>query len=210
MSADSVEQVLVVPTELFRRLGYFQGFCAETDRYLAELLSPRNTSYRPRNEVEHDPSFKQLIPYVVFRHRDADGRETVFQYTRGSGQGEQRLHRKRSVGIGGHISSVDGAGGSGGNPYDEGMRRELDEEVAIDTPYAARCVGLINDDQTPVGQVHLGVVHLFEVERPAVLPREPDIIESGFRDVGEILADMSGFETWSQITMEALFGNRKS
>ena len=82
----------------------------------------------------------------------------MFQYTRGSGQGEGRLHRKRSVGIGGHISAVDvGADGSG-NPYEEGMRRELDEEVSIDSPYASRCVGLINDDVSEVGRVHLGVV----------------------------------------------------
>jgi predicted NUDIX family phosphoesterase len=85
------------------------------------------------------------------------------------------------------------------------MRRELEEEVGIGTPYTARCVGLINDDQTEVGRVHLGVVHLFDVERPDVCPRESEIIECGFRPVTEILADMSGFETWSQICMKALF-----
>ena len=203
------ERVLVVPTELFRRLGYFQGFSGEVDRYLGELLSPQHTTYRRRDQVEEDPSFKQLIPYMIFRHRDAQGRQTVFQYTRGTGQGEGRLHRKRSVGIGGHISAVDAANHAGGNPYEEGMRRELQEEVAIDTPYTARCVGLINDDQTAVGRVHLGVVHLFDVERPAVHPRETEIIESGFRPVEAILADMRGFETWSVICMKALFGRMK-
>jgi len=118
-----VERILVVPTALFHRLGYFQGFSPEIDRYLGELFSPQNISFRPRPEMEHDPSFKQLIPYVVFQHCDAAGSPSVFQYTRGSGQGEGRLHRKRSVGIGGHISAVDvGADGSG-NPYEEGMRR---------------------------------------------------------------------------------------
>jgi predicted NUDIX family phosphoesterase len=200
------ERVLVVPTELLHRLGYFQGFTREVDRYLAELLSPRHASYRPRREVEEDPGFKQLIPYMIFRHRDAQGRQTVFQYTRGTGMGEGRLHRKRSVGIGGHISAIDATSNGNGSPYEEGMRRELDEEVAIQSPYTAQCVGLINDDQTPVGCVHLGVVHLFDVEQPAVCPREPDIIESGFRPVEEILADMDGFETWSQICMQAIFG----
>jgi predicted NUDIX family phosphoesterase len=208
MSTDTVEQILVIPTELFRRLGYFQGFSSDVDRYLAELFSPRHISYRPRPAMERDPSFKQLIPYVIFRHRDHRGRETVFQYTRGAGQGEGRLHRKRSVGIGGHISAVDAGSDGNGNPYEEGMRRELEEEVAIETPYTARCVGLINDDQTEVGQVHLGVVHLFDVEQPAVCPRETEIIECGFRSVEEILADMTGFETWSQICMQALFSRR--
>ena len=199
------ERVLVVPTELFHRLGYFQGFSGQVDRYLTELLSPENTSYRPRREVELDPGFKQLIPYVIFRHTDALGRQTVFQYTRGTGQGEGRLHRKHSVGIGGHISALDADSDGRGNPYQEGMRRELEEEVAIDTPYTAHCVGMINDDQTEVGSVHLGVVYIFDVERPAVQPRETEIIQSGFRPLDEILADMTGFETWSKICLRALF-----
>jgi len=199
------ERVMVVPTGLFHRLGYFQGFTGEVDRYLEELLSPEHTEYRPRGEVEGDPGFKQLIPYVIFRHNDGPGRETVFQYTRGSGMGEGRLHRKHSVGIGGHISAVDAGGDNHGTPYEEGMRRELEEEVRIDTPYTARCMGLINDDRTEVGSVHLGVVYIFDVERPDVRPNEPEIIQSGFRPVDEILADMTGFETWSEICMRALF-----
>ena len=122
--------------------------------------------------------------------------------------GEGRLHRKRSVGIGGHISTIDDNPNINASPYEEGMRRELEEEVEIDTPYTAKCVGLINDDQTEVGRVHLGVVHIFDVERPAVRPRETDILESGFRPVDEILQDLEGFETWSQICMKALFGKQ--
>ncbi|MCE5267913.1 MAG: phosphoesterase [Planctomycetaceae bacterium] len=205
MFQEEIEQILVVPTELFRRLGYFQGFCGTVEPYLNELLRPENMTYRPRDQVEKDPSFKQLIPYVIFRHAE-NGRDTVFQYTRGTGQGEGRLHRKRSVGIGGHISIIDTGQHAAGNPYQEGMRRELKEEVAIESPYITRCVGLINDDETEVGTVHLGVVHLFEMQKPAVRPREKDIIEAGFRPVDEILADMDGFETWSQICMKALFG----
>ena len=200
------ERVLVVPTEVFHRLGHFQGFTRDIDRYLDDLFSPEHVSYRPRHEVEEDPGFKQLIPYVIFRHRDGDGRQTVFQYTRGTGQGEGRLHRKRSVGIGGHISAIDAGSDANGNPYEEGMRRELEEEVIVETFYTAHLVGLINDDQTEVGRVHLGVVHRFDVEDPAVRPREDEIIDSGFRPVEEILADLSGFETWSVISMEALFG----
>lgn len=202
---DSTEQVLVVSTDLFRRLGYFQGFTAEVSRYLPELLLPEHTSYRPRGEVEVDPRFKQLIPYVIFEHRDATDGPRVFQYTRGTGQGEGRLHRKRSVGIGGHISTRDA--GPGDRSYEVGMRRELEEEVVIQTPYAARCVGLINDDQTDVGRVHLGIVYRFEVERPAVVPNEPDILDSGFLPVKAILAELDAFETWSQLCMNALYGS---
>jgi predicted NUDIX family phosphoesterase len=109
------------------------------------------------------------------------------------------------VGIGGHISAVDCEADGRGDPYQLGMQRELDEEVIVETPYSARCVGLINDDLTEVGRVHLGVVHCFDVERPAVRPREHDITAAAFRPVEQILADLAGFETWSQICMEALF-----
>lgn len=205
VSVEQIERVLVVPADLFRRLGYFQGFSREVERYLGELFSPRHISFRPRNEVEHDPSFKQLIPYVIFRHRNDEGVETIFQYTRGTGQGEGRLHRKHSVGIGGHISADDVGQSGAANPYEEGMRREVDEEVIVETPYTPQCVGLINDDQSEVGRVHLGVVHIFDVVQPAVRPREADILQCGFRPVAEILADMEGFETWSQICVKALF-----
>jgi predicted NUDIX family phosphoesterase len=206
MTLVDTEQVLVVPTRRFHEIGYFQGFCPDVERYFEHLLDPEHVSYRPRGAMERDPSFKQLIPYVVFRHTDAAGRTHVFQYTRGKGQGEGRLHSKRSIGIGGHISSIDAENDAAFDPYAEGMRRELEEEVAIDTPYREQCVGLINDDETEVGRVHLGVVHIFDVERPAVLPREEDIAEAGFAAVEQLLADMGRFETWSQICLKALFG----
>jgi predicted NUDIX family phosphoesterase len=205
LAIDITERVLVVPTSLFHQLGYFQGFSSDTARYLHGLLNPEHTSYRPRHEVEEDPGYKQLIPYVIFRHSAGDGRDSVFQYTRGKGQGEGRLHSKRSVGIGGHIS-VDDHRDEKHATYAEGMRRELAEEVAIHTPYSERCVGLINDDETPVGRVHLGVVHLCDVEQPAVEPRESEIISAGFQPIEQLLANLAGFETWSQICLQALFG----
>ncbi|MBL9090177.1 MAG: phosphoesterase [Planctomycetaceae bacterium] len=204
MSQVLTEQVLVVPTPVFHQLGHFQGFSTDADRYLAELLKPEHVSYRPRSEMEQDPTFKQLIPYAIFRHRDAAGRQHIFQYTRGKGQGEGRLHSKRSVGIGGHIS-LDDTSAVGADPYRKGLRRELEEEVEIGTTYTERCVGLINDDETEVGRVHLGIVHIFDVAEPSVRPRETEILECGFRPVEEMLADLSGFETWSSICLKALF-----
>jgi predicted NUDIX family phosphoesterase len=199
------ERVLVVPTEVFHELGHFQGFCGDVDRYLDDLLSPENISYRPRSEVEEDPTLKQLIPYCILRHHDCTGRELLFHYTRGRGQGEGRLHAKRSIGIGGHISQDDVDADGALHPYEEGLRRELDEEIELNTSVTQRCVGLINDDETPVGRVHLGVVHLFELKEPAAQPREVDILEAGFAPVEELLNELSAFESWSQICLKALF-----
>jgi predicted NUDIX family phosphoesterase len=205
MLETQMECVLVIPTPVFLALGHFQGFRGEADHYLAELLKPEHISYRPRSEMEVDPSFKQLIPYCIFCHRDAGGRVTLFQYRRGQGQGEGRLHAKRSIGVGGHISADDGATHPSADPYQEGLRRELAEEVSIETSYRQRRVGIINDDQTEVGRVHLGIVHLFEVDEPAVFPREADLLEAGFCPLDELLAQQDAFETWSQICLTNLF-----
>jgi predicted NUDIX family phosphoesterase len=198
------EHVLVVPRSVFERAGAFQGFCGDTASYLPLLLDPTHTSWRPRASVEEDPSFKQLIPYCVLAWRDADGSPHYFAYTRGGGQSEARLRAKRSVGIGGHISSIDGEHGDD-TSYETGMRRELAEEIAIGGTWSARCVGIINDDSNPVGQVHLGIVHVLELDRPEVSPRETEIAACGFESLEALLADRERFETWSQITLDALF-----
>jgi predicted NUDIX family phosphoesterase len=202
------EHVLVVPTEVFHRLGHFQGFTADVHRYLPQLLNPAHVSYQPRDKMETDPSYKQLIPYVIFRHVLGPS-VRVFAYTRGTGQGEGRLHKKRSIGVGGHISTADLAGDSSPDlaesPYRLGMQRELAEEVVIDTAYTERLVGLINDDETEVGRVHLGLVHVCECRSPAVRPREAEIIDSGFENVESLLDDLQAFETWSRISLLALF-----
>ncbi len=198
VSHQQVEHVLVVPTLLFHEIGYFQGFTTNIEPYLKTLLDPSYTSYRPRDTVEEDPSFKQLIPYCIFRCQGE-----LFHYTRGKLQGEGRLHSKRSVGIGGHISSEDES--AGGSPYDEGMQREISEEIYIDTTYRQQCVGLINDDLTEVGKVHLGIVHVFDLDAPKVRPREESIMETGFASSEKLTSERDQFESWSQICLDHLF-----
>lgn len=208
MTLTAEEQVLVVPTSRFHELGRFQGFCRDVDAYLPALLQADLLSYRPRSRMEQDPTFKQIIPYVLFRHVDRSGQAFLFQYRRGGGQGEVRLRARRSVGVGGHISSLDVRAGDAQNVYREGLARELSEEVRVGAPYVEQCVGLINDDQTPVGQVHLGIVHLCDIEAPSVSPAEEDMLEAGFMPVAALLAALDEFETWSQIALRALFSPR--
>jgi predicted NUDIX family phosphoesterase len=193
------ERVLVVPGAELDRLGRFQGFSPDAERYLAALLVPGLMQYRPRSEVEDDPGFKQIIPYVVFRCDDA-----VFCYTRGNSQGEARLHRLRSLGVGGHVAEEDAEGRKSLEAYEYAMRRELDEEVEVRSPGRLSRVGLINDDSTPVGRVHLGVVHLFELERPRVSPREVGLADAEFQPVSSVVSLRVEFETWSQICIDSV------
>lgn len=193
-----VEQILVVPTRLFHEVGYFQGFTTNAEPYINSLLDPIHTSYRPRDEMENDPDFKQLIPYCIFKCGDL-----LFNYTRGKGQGESRLHTKRSIGVGGHISLEDRDAED--SPYLQGMRREIEEEVSVGSAFMENCVGLLNDDLTEVGKVHLGIVHIFELEAAKVSPKEKSIIMSGFSPVSELKQTRNDFETWSQICLDHLF-----
>ncbi len=203
----SEEHVLVVSEARFNELGKFSGFRPFSDVELAELLKPEHLEFRPRSQVEDDPTFKQLIPYVILE-ADVDGKTMVFQYTRGKGQGEARLHAKRSVGIGGHISREDV--GDGTDFYRTGMQRELTEEVDVQAGYQEELVGFIYDDESAVGRVHVGVVHRLRLESPQVRAREEDIADSGFRDVEELRKAMDQFETWSQLCLRHLYATTKA
>ncbi|HRA10105.1 MAG TPA: hypothetical protein PKX31_00470, partial [Chitinophagaceae bacterium] len=191
------ERVLVIPTPVFLQVGHFQGFSSDIERYLQVILDPQHASYRPRPEMEQDPTFKQLIPYCVFR---CNGE--IFFYQRGTAQGEARLHAKRSVGVGGHVSTLDLDGVQ--SPYLEGMKREIEEEVEIQADWTEKCVGLINDDETEVGKVHLGIVHIFNLDKPKVQPREKSMINAGFAPPSELVGQIDEFETWSQICLKYL------
>jgi predicted NUDIX family phosphoesterase len=192
----SDELVLVIPTPIFHAAGLFQGLCRDVERYLP-LLDPQHFSFLPRGRAEEDPTFKQLIPYVVLKYRDQ-----VFHYTRGQGAGEKRLRALRSIGIGGHINPIDDAPGE--HPYRQGLLREIAEEVRIETAYQETCLGFINDDATPVGQVHLGIVHVFELVAPMVQQREADLAHAGFASIEELVRASAAFETWSQFVLAEL------
>ena len=96
--------------------------------------------------------------------------QQVYHYLRGQGAGEKRLRASRSIGVGGHINPIDGE--TGVNPYRQALLREVAEEIYLETTYEESCLGLINDDSTPVGQVHLGIVHVFDLAEPRPRRRE--------------------------------------
>lgn len=193
----SEEQVLVIPTAVLHAAGLFQGLSRAVEHYQATLLDPAHFSFLPRSKAEDDPSHKQLIPYVVLKCG-----EQVFHYRRGQGGGETRLRALRSIGIGGHINPSDGTANE--HPYRQGMLREVAEEVRIETAYHERCLGFINDDSLPVGQVHLGIVHVFELETPKAQRREADLMQAGFASIGALLREKDEFETWSQFVLAEL------
>ena len=157
--------MLVVPRALVDEIGAFEGIrTADLDAALARLLDPANHFFMDRAAAENDPTHKQLIPYCVFRCG-----ARILHYTRGKAGGESRLHAKLSVGVGGHVNPVDTGGGkTGPQAYHAAVTREIEEELDLPEDHQHRIIALLNDDSNPVGQVHLGVVHLIELQSDAV------------------------------------------
>ena len=198
------ENVLVFPRSLFEQLGVFQGFSADANRYLLDILNPKNNSFMPRAQAETNPNFKQVIPYVVI----TDGK-SILHYVRGKKAGEQRLVAKGSVGIGGHINDEDYkesllAFTFGMQAFQDAVKREVCEELTIQGELVPRPVGLINDDSTEVGSVHFGIVHVLFCTPDQVKKNEQVITQVEFVPIDELKAKREHMETWSQICLDNL------
>lgn len=192
------ERVLCFKRQLFEELGVFSGLSLDVERYLPAVTSPSNIVYLNRTEAEQDKRYKQLIPYVLILCKDR-----ILRYRRGKGGQETRLHGLYSIGIGGHISEEDHGLFSNQLGYQDGMRRELLEEVDIsaDVPGA---VAVINDDSTEVGFVHLGLVHVVHVTTEEIVGRRSGIVAPEFVPISDATKDLSAYESWSRFCLENL------
>lgn len=185
------ERVLVVPRALVPdQAGWYGLRTAGVGAFLEVVVD--QARYELRDEMERDPSFKQIIPYLVLR----DG-QRYFLMRRTRAGGDARLHDRWSIGVGGHLNPGD-AGLAGG------LRREWHEELIADfeptfVPYA-----LLNDDTTDVGAVHLGVVVLADAGGRPVAIRETDKLSGAFAHPDEVAAGAEHLETWSRIVFDAL------
>jgi len=199
-SGDRKELVLVFESRLLDELGRFQGLCRETEPYLDAILGDGHSRFIDRDLAEQDPDYKQLIPYVILRHG-----EHIFHYVRGRESGEDRLRAKGSIGIGGHIEPRDlNLFTPMRQLYLVAAAREVAEEVRVESSHRERIVGLLNDDSNPVGRVHFGVVHLWDLDRPSVRRRERQITRGEFLPLEELSLRRDALETWSQRCLELL------
>jgi predicted NUDIX family phosphoesterase len=195
------EEILVISRQLFDELGAFQGIKTDVDGYLEAILDPANNFFMDRGKAEDDPSFKQIIPYALFHHNGK-----YLHYTRGKSGGESRLHAQGSVGVGGHINPVDErADPLGKATYLAGVEREIDEELNITGGHQNRIVGLLNDDSNDVGKVHLGVVHIFDLESEDVTSAEDALANLAFQSSEDLTGKLHGsLETWSRFCVDEL------
>ncbi|HXT11190.1 MAG TPA: phosphoesterase [Candidatus Angelobacter sp.] len=192
------ERVLCFERKLLEDLGVFQGISLDIEKYLPVVTASANILYRNRSEAELDKRYKQLIPYVLVICKNK-----ILRYRRGKGGGETRLHGLFSVGVGGHISEEDNSLFANTVGYNESMRRELMEEVAIEGAQEA-AVAVINDDSTDVGYVHFGVVHVLNVASEDVAGRRSGIVAPEFVPIADAIKDAAAYESWSKFCLENL------
>lgn len=184
---------MVVEREAISRHLVERGLIREGGDEMLEIIAGQHF-FIDRPTAEVSPQFKQIIPYVILRRG-----ESFFLLQRTPKQTEARLHHKLSIGIGGHV-----------NPDStdllEGLQKELDEEVALDGDYELTFAGILNDDTTEVGSVHLGAVFMLEVQSGDVQVRETEKMTGRWATRTELAESRETMESWSQIVFDELVG----
>ncbi|MGI8609316.1 MAG: hypothetical protein ACR2MY_08840 [Candidatus Dormibacteria bacterium] len=198
------EEVLVVPRDRVFPDGAWHGFIdADLDRYLDIIAS--QFEFRKRGDVEEDPAYQQIIPYVVFRHDDR-----YFLTKRLKESSEKRLRHLFSLGVGGHINRADISEGPAADPVIEGLRREFEEEVVYDGNWTHRMIGLLNDDSNDVSRVHLAVVFEVTGDRPEIAIRETGKLDGELLSLEEMKIYYLDMESWSQLIYDHLLAREKA
>ncbi|HEX7950354.1 MAG TPA: hypothetical protein VF494_08395 [Candidatus Limnocylindrales bacterium] len=187
------ERVFVVPRDAVPGAAGWYGL-RTTDLGAFVAGVERDGRYEARSAMEQDPSFKQVIPYLVLR----DG-PRYFLMQRTTAGGDPRLHGRYSIGVGGHLNPGDGG-------LLGGLRREWDEELVAGFVPRFRLVALLNDDTTPVGAVHLGAVYLADAAGRPVAIREMDKLTGDFVEPAAVGAVRDRLETWSALVFDFLEG----
>jgi predicted NUDIX family phosphoesterase len=211
----------------------FTGFLpldVRTMDQFSAVFSLENPTFKPRGEMEEDTGWKQLIPYTVVRHTRGSAFPTEFlYYQRAKSQAEIRLAGKYSVGIGGHIVEDDlellshedeafkypGLAQCLAHAEDDllmrGMLRELFEELdwdgraTDDQPCGWNVLGLLNDERTHVGKVHLGIVVVVDLPTSNVRSHDPyvrDLTWTNFDSLIRFLGHYD-FEEWSRLIVNS-------
>lgn len=147
-------KILVVKADTLYKDKQFEGFSPAED-YNFENIVLENFEYQTRGEMEIDSSFQQAIPYGIIVNQTTN---KVIAYQRdGTNSGEQRLHNKRSLGLGGHIEVEEK---DAQNPLQATLIKEIREEIGLDNITGLKIIGYLNDNSDEVGKVHFGVLYV--------------------------------------------------
>jgi predicted NUDIX family phosphoesterase len=191
------EKILVVNRDSILGKASINGFKPLNDFDYYQKLVDQNKEFKWRSQMEMDPAFKQIIPYLIFNYQDK-----FFLMQRQSTASETRLQSKYSLGIGGHVREDDILG----KDLFDWTKREFYEEIEYAGSFSIRPLGIINDESNDVGKVHIGFAFLLTGDSSDISIRSE--LKSGslmtLQECGEFYHNM---ETWTQIIFNHLNNN---
>jgi len=191
--------VLAIRTdELWDILAYKEQGFIEGDSDLLKTIV-RKGLFRKRDELEKDPSFKQIIPYAIISVK-----ESFYLFKRTSGQTEKRLHNNIHLGVGGHMNPRRSAELDDQYIISE-LKRELSEEVILSGGCIIediKFIGFINDDSIPVGRVHIGLLYNIRLSSKDVVINETDKMTGSWTEKADLIERYEEMETWTKIAID--------
>jgi len=161
-----------------------------------EVLDNTDFTFKNRDFAEQDFDFKQVIPYIIIQNPQKN--LTAVYKRKGS---EKRLNDLWSAGIGGHVNISDNNEESVYKTIKNGMLRELSEEIT-DMPEntSINFCGIINEEETEVGKVHIGAVYkIISDNSDLFIPGEE--LDSFKFIRNDNLTDLN-MELWSRLALE--------
>jgi len=206
------EQILVVPTFSVDKLNIPEGVThfdyGRMDSILQELSY--HTLIMDRDDMEGNPEYRQLIPYVVLHH---EGK--YFSAVRTKEGGDARLHGKRIIGFGGHANlfevpmsqkiDIRSSFIDLNFQLKQNARRELDEELVIEDSINIMFNGFINDLSSPVSRDHLGIYIKADLFSPSVKINETSVlVDESFMLKSELEKEENSLENWSKMLLAVL------
>ncbi len=193
------EQILVVKREKLFPDGDWQGL--KIDNFAQCLAAiEQHAEFHPRSLMETDPTYKQIIPYLIFQHENK-----FFLMQRSSKASETRLQNKYTLGIGGHVRADDLQQGS---TLFDWAQREFHEEVQYEGNLKIGTLGVLNDDSNEVGKVHMGLVLMLFGESEEISVKS-ELAGGQLVTFDKLIEQMPNMETWSQIIVKTLWEKGK-
>lgn len=156
--------------------------------------------FGPRSALEEAEEFRQIIPYIMLQY----GSEFI-RYTRTPAGGETRLHNRVSIGLGGHVDLADLKISDGVidlvRTLENASDRELLEELGDVETVSKEWVGLLIDNESAVGRVHIGMIGLWRLRGIPTGLTESAIGDVSLKSPVQLKAEADHLETWSAMLL---------
>lgn len=167
---------------------------AEYELNLADLMLGQ------RAALEKDDDFRQVLPISIFTHKGK-----IWTYERTPKGGEERLHNKTAIAVGGHWDIADLVIVDGvidlGESLDQAAKREIAEEVVLTSKVVDTHTLplMVCADATEVDRMHVALVWIHELDGEGLDSGEEDLKSIGFLTLDELLNTGRDNETWTSV-----------